>query len=282
MSPQPRSAGRPSAIKWRRSVESLSDEQLERLRTAFRGVMQLKDDRGYWYHAGIHGLPLPDHCRVAHGTDLFLPWHRAYLYRFERALQDLGDRGVTLPWWDWTSPGSQNGGGTIPDAYARKRPGRKPNPLYSADVDPIALNQWSHPLNRPAPPFEYKAQTERFPGQASRLPTADQVRLILQIDDFREFSTAVEEIHGWVHVWVGGQRGHMGNVPLAAFDPIFWAHHTMIDRIWRLWQRRHPQSVLPAGLHTEALRPFEFTVGQVLDVGPLGYDYASATTKVGV
>lgn len=31
---------------------------------------------------------------------LFFPWHRAYLYRFEQALQDqVSD--VTIPWWDW-------------------------------------------------------------------------------------------------------------------------------------------------------------------------------------
>lgn len=134
----------------------------------------------------------------------------------------------------------------------------------------MALDQWAHPLNRPAPPFEFAPRTERFPGQASRLPTAEDVRHILSLDDFRQCSGALEEIHGWVHVRVGGQRGHMGSVPLAAFDPIFWAHHTMIDRIWRLWQRRHPQAVLPAGMHNQALRPFELTVGQVLDVGPLG------------
>ena len=36
-------------------------------------------------------------------ANLFLPWHRAYLYFFERALRD---RVPTLaqPWWDWTAP----------------------------------------------------------------------------------------------------------------------------------------------------------------------------------
>ena len=33
---------------------------------------------------------------------LFLPWHRAYLYFFELALQDQDPaHAVTLPWWDW-------------------------------------------------------------------------------------------------------------------------------------------------------------------------------------
>jgi tyrosinase len=267
-------------VKWRRNAEQLTPDQLERLREAFRRAMAIKDDRGYWGHAGIHGLPLPDHCRTAHGTDLFLPWHRAYLYRFERALQDRGDPGVTLPWWDWASPGSQTDGGQLPRAFAVRRAGNRQNPLFSAEVDPVGLDQWNR--QRPPPPFAYARRTERFPGQLGALPTEPQIRRMLRIDDFRTFSGALEEIHGSVHVWVGGERGHMANVPFAAFDPVFWAHHCMIDRLWRLWQRAHPQAVLPAGLHTRALRPFELTVGQVLDVGPLGYDYASATTRVPV
>ena len=46
-----------------------------------------------------------------------------------------------------------------------------------------------------------------------------------------------------MHIWVGG---HMGQIPFAAYDPIFWAHHTMIDRLWRLWQLRHPGTLPPA------------------------------------
>jgi hypothetical protein len=31
----------------------------------------------------------------------------------------------------------------------------------------------------------------------------------------------------------------MGVVGTAAFDPIFWSHHAMIDRLWWLWQARN-------------------------------------------
>ena len=45
--------------------------------------------------------------------------------------------------------------------------------------------------------------------------------------------------HGLVHVAVGGQigtvAGAMSEVPRAAFDPIFWVHHAMIDRLWANW-----------------------------------------------
>ena len=66
----------------------------------------------------------------------------------------------------------------------------------------------------------------------------------------------------------------MADIPFAAFDPIFWAHHAMIDRVWRRWQLRHPQAGVPASLLDEALPPFQMTVRQTLDAAALGYDYA--------
>jgi hypothetical protein len=51
----------------------------------------------------------------------------------------------------------------------------------------------------------------------------------------------------------------------------------MIDRVWRLWQLRHPHAGPPAGLLHRALPPFPATVADVLDSNALGYDYAAST-----
>jgi tyrosinase len=42
---------------------------------------------------------------AAHEHGGFLPWHREYLSRFEKALQSVNPN-VTLPYWDWTDPRS--------------------------------------------------------------------------------------------------------------------------------------------------------------------------------
>src|SRR5919199_6578827 len=94
-------------LRYRRNVATLSPQQLELLRSGFRKLQSFSDadDRGYQYWSGVHGLPLPEYCNIAHGTPLFLPWHRAYLYRFERALRDQ-ESDAMLAWWDWrTRPG---------------------------------------------------------------------------------------------------------------------------------------------------------------------------------
>jgi tyrosinase len=107
------------------------------------------------------------------------------------------------------------------------------------------------------------------------LPTSSDVQQVLALPDFLDFQSQLEDIHGAVHVWVGGT---MGQIPWAAYDPIFWAHHAMIDRLWRLWQNRHPNPVFPPGLLNQALPPFPMTVADTLDIKALGYRYASGTT----
>jgi hypothetical protein len=35
----------------------------------------------------------------------------------------------------------------------------------------------------------------------------------------------LEFIHNNIHYWVGGDGGHMSQIPVATFDPVFWFHH---------------------------------------------------------
>ena len=58
--------------------------------------------------------------------------------------------------------------------------------------------------------------------------------------------TSLEEIHDRIHGYVGGP-GHMGVVPFSAFDPIFWLHHCMIDRVFALWQAVYPNVYVSPG-----------------------------------
>jgi tyrosinase len=245
------------ALRHRKSVENLSTAQLKALRDSFAAAEALADDRGFGHWAGIHGLPLPMYCQ--HGTRLFLPWHRAYLYFFELALRDLVPDTV-LAWWDWTSAGSHANG--IPAAFAQAKVGNTANPLYQTTVPPVARQN-----NQPQ-------KTTRDPGSPGDLPTSSQVQQVLSLPDFLDFQGQLEQIHNSVHVWVGGT---MGEIPWAAYDPIFFAHHTMIDRLWRLWQIRHPNPHLPTSLLNQALPPFPMTVAQTLDIKTLGYAYAAAT-----
>src|SRR3954469_11749860 len=115
-------------ILHRKNAALLTDEEVGALRQAWEEIKEISetvrsDDRGFFEHAGLHGVPYwqcPHHLPER----LFLPWHRAYLYRLEQALQDRVT-GVTLPWWDWTSTRE------IPEPFAAETVGGEANALFS-------------------------------------------------------------------------------------------------------------------------------------------------------
>jgi Common central domain of tyrosinase len=51
----------------------------------------------------VHGQPV----HRMHHTLRFLPWHRVFLVRFERALQAIHPD-VSIPYWEWTNPAEQS------------------------------------------------------------------------------------------------------------------------------------------------------------------------------
>lgn len=270
----------------RKAVRNLDAQELARLRDGYRQFQSIRDNRSYDFIAGMHGVPgfwcwhqqrqrfNPAELR------LFLPWHRAYLYAFEQSLRDVsGDDTLAVPWWDWSSEASRQEG--LPAAFSDPTtPEGQPNPLFSYHVfEPKAT-----------PPID--KDTIRFPGTPSDLPfpnVPDAVpRLLSEFPSFNDFSDVLQQVHDFIHGWTGGRRvvdgqeefGDMGSVATAAFDPVFWSHHCMVDRVWALWQVRHGISNIPEELLDLVLAPFPFTVRMVLDINDLGYEYAGQTLVV--
>lgn len=191
-----------------------------------------------WHHGNQGGQSYP--------YDLFLPWHRAYLMYFELEAMKFG--APPLPWWDWTSASSHQVG--IPAAFNN-------NPSLASGPVPPGL--------RTNPP-----RTTRNPGLPAQLPSPQIIDGILALTTFEDFSSQLQNQHDRVHGWV---KGDMGSVASAAFDPIFWAHHSMIDRLWYLWQVRHGVNNIPPNYFNLVLAPWNLTVRDVLSVGALGYTY---------
>src|SRR5947209_4046482 len=142
----------------------------------------ISDDRGFQHFASLHGGPPRAYCQHGyadqwnryHGAPLFLPWHRAYLHFFELAMQDRVP-GVTLAWWDWTSPLSHQAG--VPAGYQGAR-----NPLAT---QPIAQGA-QRPRGVPA-------TTSRDPDSPDRLPSPQDLERVLRRTSFMDFSTQLEQ-----------------------------------------------------------------------------------------
>jgi tyrosinase len=247
-------------LKLRRSATKLDDDWFDNFRAVIRAALARRDDRGYQFFAGWHGVPFG---WCWHFNPRFLPWHRAYLYYFELALQDI-DPSVTLPWWDWAT--SED----IPPAYRRARVAGKANILYSAPIEPMTTRRDP----------SWPRRTSRAVGSLGLTlppPWKERWDWAQQAPSFTEFDRRITLIHNNVHVWVAGT---MADQAWAAYDPIFWAHHAMVDRAWRIWQHSNPGARPPQEILDEPLEPRGMTVRQTLDVKGLGYDYAGTEATV--
>ncbi|MCJ1424292.1 hypothetical protein MMC29_002179 [Sticta canariensis] len=109
---------------------------------------------------------------------------------------------------------------------------------------------------------------------------------------------SIEALHGLIHGLCGGAiingtgYGHMAQVPVAAFDPIFWLHHCNVDRLFAIWQAIHPKEQSPEYWFASSedarkdLKPFRkdkagtyWNSDDVYDTTKLGYTYSDLPRK---
>lgn len=199
-----------------------------------------------------HAMTMQYTPNPAHMGSAFLPWHRQYIWEFETTLlaHDTTNTLTGLPFWNWSvdqvttqSPWTDDflgGDGDPDDNYIVKSgPFREGEWFLPEDLSPE--EEGDIPLQRAFGVFE----------GASTLPTADDVAEALLIgtydanpwnpdapldQSFRNFLEGWWEdeigLHNRVHMWVGGSMAPM----TSPIDPVFWLHHSYVDRIWYEWQ----------------------------------------------
>ncbi|KAM0228723.1 hypothetical protein ACHAP5_011861 [Fusarium lateritium] len=69
--------------------------------------------------------------------------------------------------------------------------------------------------------------------------TKEAVKKVQDVKNYNEYRKALEGgPHGAIHSALGGDM-----VPnTSPNDPIFFLHHTKIDRLWWLWQEQNPKT----------------------------------------
>ncbi|MEI9989281.1 MAG: tyrosinase family protein [Rhizomicrobium sp.] len=164
----------------------------------------------------------------------FAIWHRAYLHFFERTLrQAAGDPALALPYWDYGS----EAGRTFPAIYAPQfldRAGTDPNPLYHPNREAsfarglleISTAIGQAPKTAAAATFFHAVGAPGFGGDALD-------------SEHTQIGLLEQRPHNDIHLAVGGviddANGAMAEITTAAFDPVFWAHHANVDRLWARW-----------------------------------------------
>ncbi|KAK6338663.1 hypothetical protein TWF696_009474 [Orbilia brochopaga] len=185
---------------------------------------------------------------------------------------------LRIPYWDWAS------NSTIPREIGElatiqvdtpKGQQTIPNPLYSYKFTDI--NEFSDLQS----PLGKLKETVRYPqvvngAYTSQIDPLNRVmenaaggltstvyKVLTSYKDFNLVSTSgrnkhtgrpldsLESIHDNIHNAIGGPiggpTGHMADISMAAFDPIFFLHHTNIDRLFAIWQEINPTGYTLSG-----------------------------------
>ncbi|KAH1102148.1 hypothetical protein GYH30_036625 [Glycine max] len=253
------SSGAP--LRVRPAAHLVNDVYIAKYREALKRMKALSpnDPRNFTQQANIHcaycdgayhqvGFPNLD--LQVHNCWLFFPYHRWYLYFYERILGNLiGDPTFALPFWNWDNP---KGGMTIPSFYVDKN-----SPLY----DPLRN------LNHQPPvliDLDYNRRDDDDPSASESVDPNEQIASNLSImyrnvisngklprlflgspyragDEPEPGAGSLENVpHGPVHSWTGDKREpnreNMGIFYSAARDPIFFSHHANVDRMWSIWK----------------------------------------------
>ena len=242
------------------------------------------DPHNWTFQANIHAAmmngtvdPTWDTCQ--HGSWFFLPWHRAYLWYFEKIVQKYsGDPTFALPYWNWTDPGARSlpalfrddttvlfdmnrdanvndGSKTVTDAWVTTDYQTALNLTDFFTTDPtVAMNT--------------------FGGFAVGMPV-----------HFQGNAGALElSPHNNIHTWFG-PTSDMTDPTTAARDPAFWSHHAMIDKTWEDWLAQGGGRANPTGEAGWMNQTFQFydenknkvtiAVKDLLDTKKLGYIYVT-------
>ncbi|KAK3684111.1 hypothetical protein B0T22DRAFT_469620 [Podospora appendiculata] len=205
-----------------------------------------------------------------HFNGIFIPWHRYMLHMFETDLRNVCGYQGGIPYWDWTLDATS-------EANVLKSPifdsflGFGGNGPYIADTSsfpaewktnvPIPGRQgggcittgpfaWRQIPMGPANHTDYTPHCLRrdiSPWLITQTGNASMLQFVMNATNFWDLDHRSEglalnvkgmTIHAAGHIGVGGEIGEMANTYSSPGDPLFWVHHSQIDRVWDSWQRK--------------------------------------------
>lgn len=229
--------------------------------------------------ASIHGTASGFNM-CPHGNWYFLPWHRAYLQMYERAVRSItGNAQFAMPFWDWTAHPD------FPAAFGDQNFDGRPNPLFvpgrlmttGSTIAPDVSGQAVLDAIMASPSFE-EFGSSRANGQNSSNARWIKVR---GVDALLEATP-----HNLIHCLIRGPFMCAGTSPQ---DPIFQMHHCNIDRIWDAWVRAGGVNStnrfwLEMVFNNNFISPtgtrYSRRVRDLRDVAPLGYTYVPAAAPL--
>jgi hypothetical protein len=104
------------------------------------------------------------------------------------------------------------------------------------------------------------------------LPLSSLVETLFNVPEYTPFTATLEQYHNNVHMFAGGihggEVGTMGDISISPADPLFWLHHSNLDRLWARWQTNHADSPDLSGAK------------RIFDPWPLNVDQVKQTSAI--
>jgi len=219
-------------------------------------------NNGYTYFANLHDFFDGSNSGCIHGSEVFLPWHRELLYRYEmaiRAAKPGRTDNLTIPYWDWSQPPS---GSSYPKAFEDKS-----SVLFSATRNmPISGHYDANEIDTMIGDTQ---DWTIFAGDPCSLkPNCGPGQNCAKCPSFK-FGALEDPFHNNMHGWCGPP---MEDPTTAVEDPIFWSFHAFIDHIYARWQCAHQK--LPVCMDCNFRGMTDSKVRDVVDIErQLGYLY---------
>ncbi|KAF6230923.1 hypothetical protein HO173_010831 [Letharia columbiana] len=184
---------------------------------------------------------------ASHDTAAFLPWHRYFIHVYEKALREQCAYAGHLTYWDWSLDWEDvthapvwdttlgfGGDGNEKDIESIHGHCVTDGPFARLQVLYVEKFPYPHCLSRG---FATGGNLTRF--SAALEPTA--LNELLRTSDYATFNLGVED---GPHLSIPRSiHGDFSTVTAPA-DPVFFLHHTQLDRLWWKWQQGDTQARL--------------------------------------
>lgn len=183
---------------------------------------------------GMGGSVIPQQVAIADASPAnFLAWHRLYLQYFEEIAREnlrlSGDPDAetwALPYWAYLNEDQ----GVMPEPLRDPEsslytPYRNPSLNGGAPLNSITLPPWPNPA-------KWSEEALLGLGETGYMAMGSKIE-ILPHNAFHNFAG----VNGGLFEGFEGTQGLMMPLQSAAFDPLFWLHHSFIDKIWSAYNR---------------------------------------------
>lgn len=293
-------------VRMRRNIEDLwkersQNDQFKKFLSAMEMLKEGNPKGAAVTNSAFYQLAYLHNKFCVHGSSIFLPWHRALLTMVEKTLQATAPEhaDVTIPYFDFTNSYTVSGK-YYPAAF--QDPDTMLSKQLNASVDGSAGSDWgwvnnTRQMDQASNHFSWVQQIQPIIDNNPIWSTKDR-------DQSGNYGFAGQlgasgksnyesNIHDPMHDrYIGGL---LKSTRLAAFDPLFWSFHAFIDVAFWKWQQQ-PGHAIPQNQYGDKAswmpsqvkvmdtlrKKFNidpkwmkgtWTVGELVDVKKLGYDY---------